>query len=83
MQQLDTFVNMVVAQVRQGSITVGMLTAQLIRHGMEEEEITLLLEIVALEVKLTKPPTFAMVRAAKAYKTTTSTRRQQLLDVVG
>lgn len=79
MQQLDTFVNMVVAQVRQGSIAVGMLTAQLVRDGMDEEEITLLLEIVALEVKLTKPPTFAMVRAAKAYKATTPIKRPRYL----
>lgn len=79
MRQLDTFVNMVVAQVRQGSITVGMLTAQLIRHGMEEEEITLLLEIVALEVRLTKSPTFTMVRAAKAYRATTPTKRPRYL----
>jgi len=61
MRQLDNLVNIMVASVRSGSLTVGMLNAYLIREGVSEEELTLLLDIVALEVRQ-DPPGAMMVR---------------------
>lgn len=80
--ELNTLVTMVVTQVREGRITVGTLRASFIREGMESEELTLLMEIIALEVNLGGSPTFAMRRETKAY-TASCAKQPRLVDVVG
>lgn len=56
MEHMDRFVTMVVQYARaKGAVSVGMLRAQLLRAGMGEEELSLLLDIVALEVRLNPP----------------------------
>ena len=67
--ELDTLVTMMVTQVRRGCITIGTLRARFIHAGMDGEELTLLMELVALEVKLGGLPSFAMRRETKTYNT--------------
>lgn len=53
MEHMDRFVTMVVQYARaKGAVSMGMLRTQLLRAGMGEEELSLLLDIVALEVRL-------------------------------
>lgn len=82
MKQLEVMVTMMVASVRHNHITIGALRARLLREGMDREEATLLLEVVALEVRL-DPPNFTMVQAIKAYKSTGATKVPHTIDMVG
>jgi hypothetical protein len=52
MRQLEIMVEMIVACAREsGLVNMGAIRAALIRDGMDDEELTLLMEIVALELK--------------------------------
>ena len=51
---LETFVTSVV-QAHQAGVSVGMLRAHLLLQGMDGEETSLLLEIVAVEVRKAPP----------------------------
>ena len=55
MHQLDQFVMAVVACAREkGTVNIGVLRAALLSEGMDEEELTLLLDIVSIEVRHTQ-----------------------------
>lgn len=68
MRELEMMVAMMVTEVRESSITIGMLRAQLLCVGVDEEELALLLEVVTLEVSLQPPRrTITVGRAITAY----------------
>lgn len=69
MHRLEAFVEMVVACAQEGCVNVGVLRAQLIRNGMDDEEVSLLLEIVALEAR-SNPPRVHAVRAVATCRRT-------------
>lgn len=47
---LEQFIAMVV-EARKAGVSMGVMRAQLLLQGMDEEETTLLIDIVALEVR--------------------------------
>lgn len=51
MRELETMVDMLVASARAKLVSIGTIRAQLIQDGMDEEEISLLIDIVALEMR--------------------------------
>ncbi len=80
MRQLEMMVELMVACAREpGSVSMGVMRAQLIREGMDSEELTLLMEIVALEVR-SNPPSVSM--ACASYKRTLQPPTQHIIDVV-
>lgn len=68
MQQLNQFIALMVSLAKENTLHVGVLRAQLLQAGLSEEEMTLLLEIVALEVKLHPQSHITQVGRIKAIK---------------
>lgn len=71
---LEQFLAMVVAAHKAG-VEVGVLRAQLLLQGMDEEEVSLMIDVVIIEVR-TKP-----TKPATAY-TQVVTPTGQIVDVV-
>lgn len=69
MRELDMFVSMVVKANRDG-VSVGILKAQLIQDGMSMEEVSILLDIVALEVRHTPTPEYPDMRVITSKRAT-------------
>ena len=77
--QLNDMITLMVAGVRNGHLTLGRLRASLLREGMDQEETTLLLELIALEVSLRH---ISMRQVVKSYKTACHPTAQHMVDLV-
>jgi hypothetical protein len=77
-QQLNDMITLMVAGVRNGHLTLARLRVSLLREGMEQEELTLLLEVVKLEVSLRR---ISVRQVVKSYKTTCMPTAQHMADL--
>jgi hypothetical protein len=78
MRILEAFVTSVV-EARRSGVSVGIIHAQLLLQGMNEEEASMLLEVVAVEVRTATPQ--GEVCDMKVYKVTPEVTKGQIIDM--